>query len=439
MHLALVCPSLKGHLNPMITLGRALERSGHRVTICGTPDAHICVQRAGLEFIEVGRAEHASGALQADRDTLGRLSGLAAVRFTGRMLRQAAAIILRDVPPAFESAGIEGVVVDQVSPAGNSVAEMLGLPFGVVCNALALNREPAVPPPVIDWPYRSGLLARLRNRIGNTLFTRAAAPVFDEVNSFRRRHGLRLLQAGSQDHDELIQVAQQPEFFDFPRERLLDHFHFTGPWHEPDRDADVPFPWESLDDRPMVYASLGTLQNRLRHLYENIIAACTDLDVQLVVSLGRENGELDCPRPTGTIVVPYAPQLAVLGRASAVVTHAGLNTALESLACGLPLVALPVTNDQPGVARRLEALGVAVLIRPAKASPQRLRQAIARVLKEPSYREQARHWQQQLQTACGAEDAAYLLSHALHHRTRLTRGEAALLIRPGGPAKVKRP
>ena len=45
------------------------------------------------------------------------------------------------------------------------------------------------------------------------------------------------------------------------------------------------------------------------------------------------------------------PQLDLIKRASAVITHAGLNTVLESLSEGVPLVCIPLGNDQP-VSRR---------------------------------------------------------------------------------------
>ncbi|MFZ0710133.1 MAG: glycosyltransferase, partial [Terrimicrobiaceae bacterium] len=57
------------------------------------------------------------------------------------------------------------------------------------------------------------------------------------------------------------------------------------------------------------------------------------------------------------IVVPFAPQLELLRRAALTITHAGLNTALESLNQGVPMVAIPIPNDQPEVASRLEWLG----------------------------------------------------------------------------------
>lgn len=48
-----------------------------------------------------------------------------------------------------------------------------------------------------------------------------------------------------------------------------------------------------------------------------------------------------------------APQLELLKRASVCITHAGFNTVIESLANGVPQVAIPITHDQPGVAARI--------------------------------------------------------------------------------------
>ena len=74
--------------------------------------------------------------------------------------------------------------------------------------------------------------------------------------------------------------------------------------------------------------------------------------MQLVLSLGCRGAKLDGAVPQGTIVVDYAPQLQLLERGTAVVTPAGLNTALEAVSHGLPMVAMPIANDQPGVAAR---------------------------------------------------------------------------------------
>lgn len=58
--------------------------------------------------------------------------------------------------------------------------------------------------------------------------------------------------------------------------------------------------------------------------------------------------------PNNAIVVNNAPQLELLKKASVCITHGGFNTVLEALTQGVPQIAIPVTNDQPGVAARIE-------------------------------------------------------------------------------------
>lgn len=421
MHLALVCPELHGHLNPMTTLGRGLAARGHRVSLVCAPDGRPAADRAGLGFLPVGVPEHESGLVLADRKRLAELKGVAALRLTGRLLALQAEVFLRDAPGQLKQAQVDAVVVDQVSPAGAAVAEVMGLPFAVACNALAIHQEPAVPPAVLGWAYRRGPLARLRNRFGNVLLGVAARPLARVVNDFRRGYGLPPYRAGSNAAVGLAHVAQQPAFFDFPRERLPRHFHYTGPWHAHGRDAGDSFPWEKLDGRPLVYASLGTLQNRLKHVFAAILDACATLDVQVVLALGRAEATWDGPVPANAVVVPFAPQLKLLDRAHLLVTHAGLNTALEGLARGLPMLCLPVTNDQPGVARRVEWLGAGEVLRPGKATAARVRAALTRLLTDGKYRAAAGGCKEKLSGTSGVALAADIVEGAFRTGKRVER------------------
>ena len=65
-------------------------------------------------------------------------------------------------------------------------------------------------------------------------------------------------------YERLAQICQFPEGFDFPRRELPGCFHYVGPLHDAADRPQVPFPYDRLDGRPLVYASLGTIQNRLR-------------------------------------------------------------------------------------------------------------------------------------------------------------------------------
>jgi zeaxanthin glucosyltransferase len=385
-HLGLICPELSGHLNPMTTLGRELKRRGHRVTLIGRPDAQKKTESAGLEFAVVGEKEFPVGSLAQTTAQLGRLAGLNAIRFTAELLRRAAVITLDQGSDAIASAGIDALLVDQVTPAGETVAETLQLPFVSVCNALALNFDPALPPAVTPWSYRRGTIWRWRNALGDSILRMAARPIIREINARRVRHGLSEMAVRIPDDVGLAQIAQQPAFFDYPRERLPDNFHYTGPWHSIEFGQKLDFPWEKLDGRPLIYASMGTLQNRQAPIFEAIATACAGLDAQLVLSLGSHHQRLELKLAGSAIVVPFAPQLELLRRAALTITHAGLNTALESLAQGVPMVAIPITNDQPGVASRLEWLGVAKIVPPARLTAHRLRASVRTVLGEPHYR-----------------------------------------------------
>ena len=125
--------------------------------------------------------------------------------------------------------------------------------------------------------------------------------------------------------------------------------------------------------------------------------------IDAVISLGSPvNSDSDLLRqsPPGAIVVPFAPQLPLLDRAALAITHAGLNTALEAMSRGVPMVAIPITNDQPGVASRLAWLGLAEVIPPARLTVPRLRTAIEAVLTRSSYRESARRRQVEITQKC---------------------------------------
>ena len=100
---------------------------------------------------------------------------------------------------------------------------------------------------------------------------------------------------------------------------------------------------------------MGTLLNGSREVFRTIVEAAYAPGRQIVLSIGAHltSEELGTV-PPNAIVVNHAPQLEILQRAHLCITHGGLNTVLEALAQGVPLVAIPVAYDQPGVAARIK-------------------------------------------------------------------------------------
>jgi zeaxanthin glucosyltransferase len=157
------------------------------------------------------------------------------------------------------------------------------------------------------------------------------------------------------------------------------------------------------------------LQNRRASIFETIAEACAKLPVQLVVSLGQKTNVSRLHLAGDPLVVPWAPQLALLKKASAFVTHAGLNSALEALSEGVPMIAVPITNDQPGVAARLDRLGAAEVIPPGRVTVRRMRRAIEQVLVDGRHRAAAESCQAELRRIDGPALAANIIERALSH------------------------
>ena len=400
-----------GHINPMTALARTLQRRGHQVVIYGIADCEERVRSAGVEFYRIGTDDYPPGTLRRLDERLGELKGLATFRFTVERVTNTARMILRDGPVAVRNSGVEALLVDEADMGGN-VAEYLGLPFVSIAMFPPLVQDDRIPPFCFGWPARQDRLSRLRNELGFRLLSRIAAPVFKVVNDQRRAWGLPPLKRSTDALSKLAQIAQLPLALEFDVAAKPPILHYTGPFVDARQRPTIEFPWERLDGRPLVYASLGTMQNGSESIFRTIAEACAVLHAQLVISLG---GGLE-PSRLGTlagdpIVVRYAPQLEIVKRAAVVITHAGLNTVLESLAEGVPLVALPLGNDQPGVAARIAARGAGVVIPQQKLTAKKLRAAVSKLLDDQTYRNAALALQKAIAAADGLNRAADIIEN----------------------------
>jgi zeaxanthin glucosyltransferase len=283
-----------------------------------------------------------------------------------------------------------------------------------VCNALLLNQEPGIPPFVTPWQHNSAWWALVRNGITYSVLEAIAQPIQTVVEKYRRQWQLPLYKNVNDVFSQLAQISQQPAEFEFPRQQLPKVFHFTGPFHNIASREPVGFPFEKLTGQPLIYASMGTLQNRRQEIFRCIASACEGLDAQLVISLGGADSPDSLPElPGSPLVVGYAPQLELLKKTTLTITHAGLNTALESLSNGVPMVAIPITNDQPGVAARLAWTGAGEFVPLSRLNVPKLRAVIQQVLTEDSYKNHASRLQDAIARAGGVRRAADIIEQVI--------------------------
>jgi zeaxanthin glucosyltransferase len=136
-------------------------------------------------------------------------------------------------------------------------------------------------------------------------------------------------------------------------------------------------------------------------------------DLQLVLSMGDQvDPEQIGPAPGNAIIVKRAP-LELLKHTSVCITHAGLNTVLESLAQGVPQVAIPVGADQPGVAARIAEKQTGVVTSLEKLTAEHLSTLLNEVLNNSTYRDSARKMQKAIAKANGLSVAADLIERSL--------------------------
>ncbi|MFB3777945.1 MAG: glycosyltransferase [Bryobacteraceae bacterium] len=423
-HFGVFCPPWMGHLNPFSALARELTGRGHRVTFFHLADFGDEIRKRGFRFEAFGEKQYPAGMFTEMHRKMSLLDGIEAMRAGLDILKIQAEALFTTAPPVIEKSGLDLWLIDQLEYAASTLAACMRAPFVTIIVGLMRHWEDGVP----GWsgePYMGGADALERDRRFDAAMSAAGAPYREYVGTWREKAGLGPFSLDTV-WSNLAQITQEPAELEFPRRRLPPCFHFTGPFMRPDGRPPVPFPWERLTGQPLIYASFGTMQNRNLRPYQAVADVAAGLDAQIVLSLGgAEAPGVAGEPPPNLLVVPFAPQLELLERAVLAVTHSGMNSTLESLAAGVPMVAVPIAHDQAGVAARIERTGTGVRVPAAECDAARLLQAIRTVLRNPSYRESSRRFQRILAGRNGLARAADIIERVVETGRPVLREEPA--------------
>jgi zeaxanthin glucosyltransferase len=397
MKIGFICPNVPGHLNPMTALARHLQARNHEVVFLYSSSANGLPCAPGDKNDDVN----------ANRPEVSKLEGHGALAFYCGVAARETEVIFKSLPKMVETTGIDALILDPIQFFVELGAMKLGIPYVTVTSTLHLDYFGYVPLGVYDWPHETTPEARVRNREGIVKFARITYN--EAIKAYAKAAGLKIdWDVPSGVFSNLAYITQVPKAFDFENPLLPPQFHYTGPFHDGKGREKVDFPWERLTGEPLIYASMGTVMNGRVDVFRAIVAALAmHKDLQLVLSVGDQVGpEQIGPAPSNAIIVKRAPQLELLKQTSVCVTHAGLNTVLESLAQGVPQVAIPVTFDQPGVAMRIGAKKTGVTMPFEKLTPDHLSTLLGEVLNNAVYHENARKFQDIIAKTNGLSMAA---------------------------------
>lgn len=381
-----VVPPLTGHTNPTLGLAAALEARGHQVAWTGYAGALRPLLPAGATLIPVGEDPAADDpGIAAARQRSEGLRGAEALLFLWEeFLLPLGRAMVAGVEAAVDSFAPDVVVADQQALAGAVVATARRLPWATSATTSAELVDP---------------FAHLR-AVGTW--------VAERLDAFAREVGVE----GAGDlrfSPHLVLAFSTPELASAGR-AFPGHYRFVGPSLGA-RPAGADFPWEWLDGRRrVVLASLGTVNASAgRKFLSEAVAALGSMaaTVQGVVVGPPDIGP--SPTPANVLIRSFVPQLDLLGRVDAVVSHGGHNTVCETLAHGLPLVVAPIRDDQPIVAEQVVAAGAGVRVRYGRVRAAELAAAIGGVLDDPAYAAAASRIRSSFEAAGGAAGAATAL------------------------------
>jgi len=337
-----------GDLQPLVSAALALREAGHETPLAGDRSVQRSLSRVGLEVEP----------LPAELDLGPRLSGAIrdAMTATGGDLVAAGPVVQERMAEwAGDVAGPVSQIIERQRP--DAVVTSL---FGVeVLDTL-------VPP--CPWAV-----------INSTFYIGPNPPRPIEQDVAARAIPLLSRYASLLGSADLVLHATD-QLFDFAFDRLPPRHHYAGPlgiWEPsgapPDYLAEPGDPW--------VLASISSqLQDDLK-LAETALAACADRPVRVLLTLGPDHdpGELS-GIPSNARVERTVPHSSVLERAVLLISHAGHGSVMKALWHGRPMVLVPWGRDQPGVAARAKALGVAEVVPREEAAGGTLAAAVDRVL-----------------------------------------------------------
>jgi MGT family glycosyltransferase len=349
MRFLLVVPPLTGHVAPLREVAAALSANDHDVAWCGPEPATSTLTGAHLVY-PAGR----SGPFGVEHRPAD-LRGFAALRFLWKdYLIPLADAMVPGVRTAIEQFSPDVILADQQALAGALAAETFGLPW-----VTSASTATELSDPLRGLPKVSGWISQLQHE----LCARHGVPPSDPRFS-----------------PNLILAFTTRELAGAPSDRLASAIRYVGPATA--RSSAGKFDWDKLDGRPLVVVTLGTAnaQPGVRFLTESIEALTAMNEVQGVVV--DPTGTL---RSDAVLVVARIPQVELLRRASVVVCHAGHNTVCESLAAGVPMVLVPIRDDQSMVAERVVDAGAGIRLRFARARAEDVRRAITAILTNPDH------------------------------------------------------
>ncbi|QWG70314.1 glycosyl transferase (plasmid) [Bacillus mycoides] len=375
----------EGHINPTLAIVSELIQRGETVVAYCIEDYRKKIEATGAEF-------------RAFENFLSQINIMERVNEGGSPLTmlshmiEASERIVTQIVDETEGEKYNYLIYDNHFPVGRIIANILQLPSVSSCTTFAFNQY---------ITFNDEQESRQIDE-NDPLYQSCLAG----MEQWKERYGM--------DCNSLYDIMNHPGDITIvytskeyqPYSDVFDEsYKFIGPSIATRKEIGS-FPIEDLKNKKVVFISMGTVFNEQPEFYEKCFEAFKGIDATVILVVGKKiNINQFKDIPYNFKVYNYVPQLEVLKHTDVFVTHGGMNSSSEALYYGVPLVVVPVTGDQPLVAKRVAEVGAGIGLNRKELTPELLREAVKKVMDDATFKEKSRKVGETLRDAGGYKKA----------------------------------
>lgn len=368
--IAFFCIPAHGHTNPTLEVVKELIRQGHEVRYYSYECMKEKILSTGAEYISCDAYDFEQNISPADGKRIAEDMSFAIEVLVNSTLAMDEALLeeIKEWSP-------DCIVADSMALWGKLIAKKLEIPFVSSTTTFAFNQQSSK---VMQGSLKDLFKVILQMGKAKKYLKRL------QKRGYPIKSVLDIIQ---NDNDTHTIVYTSPEFQPCA-ETFSARYVFVGPSIRP-ATCEIEKTREKL-----IYISMGTVNNDMLPFYKNCIESLKDTDYQVIISVGGQvdSGELaaligDYGIQADILIVPFVDQIAVLEKANVFLSHCGMNSVSEALYYEVPLVMFPQTNEQKGVAFRVNELGAGVYLK--DESKEAIKEAFDNVLNQTEYKKQA--------------------------------------------------
>ncbi|EEL64432.1 Glycosyltransferase, MGT [Bacillus cereus F65185] len=357
----------EGHINPTIGVVKELVNRGEEVIYYCEEEYRYKLQNIDIQFRNYGGMLDEINLKNRMKDMFNPLQMI--YRFL-RATENAIPFLLERI----NREKFDYMIYDQHFILGRILAEILTIPTVASCTTFAMTKE-----------MLEGMKEKFKDIDVNSTLYKECSTIMNRISN---RYSVKIYSLEQIFHYESdMTLVFTSKYFQPHSDSFNDHVKFIGP-SIITRNEEMNFPLYKLEGKSVIYISMGTELNKQLELYEKCLQAFKDFNGIVVISIGKEINLMEFSNiPSHFIIRPYVPQLEILKYADVFITHGGMNSVSEGLYHNTPLVILPITNDQPFVAKRAEELNAGIVLNHKSVTVAELKEAVNTLLNNSSYKE----------------------------------------------------